>query len=188
MARVKPQSMINTKPQAEEAMARIDAIDRQFAEWDLAEAEAVIKVREKFAEKRQQANFLGMQAERSLLIKELEGFAERDCGTWEKKTFETPFGCFGFRITPPTVALVKRVSKTYDQAIVGLEEAFMSEFIREKKEVDKEAILAAHKEGTLDVSKLENEVGLKVKQEDEFWLESRASKDLDEAAKKLRAA
>lgn len=188
MARVKPQSMINTKAQAEEAMAKIDAIDRQFADWDLAEAEAVIKVREKFAEKRQQTNYIGLQAERSLLIKELEGFADRDCGTWEKKTFETPFGCFGFRITPPTVALVKRVSKTYDRAVESLEFEKMTEFIRTKKEVDKEAILAAHKEGTLDALKLEVVCGLKVKQEDEFWLESRASKDLDEAAKKLRAA
>lgn len=188
MARVKPQSMINTKPQAEEAMAKLDSIDRQFADWDLAEAEAVIKVREKFAEKRQQANFLGMQAERSLLIKELEGFAERDCATWEKKTFETPFGCFGFRITPPTVVLVKRVAKTCEAVIANLENTLMSRFIRTKKEVDKEALLAAFKDGKIDPSQLENECGLKVKQEDEFWLESRASKDLDEAAKKLRAA
>ena len=188
MARVKPQNMINTRQQAEAAMAKIDGIDRQFAEWDLEEAEAVIKIREKFVEKRQKANFAGLQAERTLLIKEIESFAEQDSGAWEKKTFETPFGSFGFRITPPTVALIKRVSKNYNLAIDNLEMEKMSRFVRVKKEVDKEAILAAYKDGTLDVTRLETACGLQVKQDDEFWLESRASKDLDEAAKKLRAA
>lgn len=188
MARVKTQDLIKTRQQAEEAMSKIDAIDRQFAELDLEEAEAIIKVRERFAEKRQKANFDGLQAERTLLIKEIETFAGHDCAAWEKKTFETPFGSFGFRITPPTVALIKRVSKTYNLAIDNLEMEDMSRFVRVKKEVDKEAILAAHKDGTLDISKLENSCGLQVRQEDEFWLESRASKDLDEAAKKLRAA
>lgn len=186
MARVKPKNSIANRQQAEAAMARLNAIDRQFAQWDMAEANAVSKVREEFSETRKKGNYVGLEAERALLIKEIQAWADVDSATWEKKTLETPFGNLGFRVSQPAVVLVKKVAKSFKQAIELLR-AKMPEFVREVPEIDKEAILAADRDDTLNHLVLQK-CGLEVKQEDEFWVESAASKDLEEAAKKLRAA
>jgi hypothetical protein len=59
--------------------------------------------------------------------------------------------------------------------------------VREIPEIDKAQILADKTAGVLDSERLA-ECGLAVKQDDEFWIETAASKDLEDAAKKLRAA
>lgn len=186
MARVKPRNSITNKQQAESAMERINSIDRRLAEWDLKEAHEVSLIRARFSEIRTKGNITGMEAEKELLIKELHAFAEIDSATWSKKTFETPFGSIGYRVSQPAVVLVKKVAKSLKQAVELLQEK-LPDYIRKTPEVDKEAILAADRDKTLDETLLKS-CGLEVKQEDEFWVESKASKDLDEAAKKLRAA
>lgn len=186
MARVKPKNMITNRAQAEAAMSKINQIDRQFAEWDLNEAQAVAKIREQFAAHRKKSNYIGLEAERSLLIKEIHAWAEVDSANWEKKTLETPFGKLGFRVSQPTVVLVKRVAKSFKQAL-DLLKATLPDFVREISEIDKEKILAAERDKILDATGLKM-CGLEVKHDDEFWIESNAAKDLDEAAKKLKAA
>lgn len=186
MARVKPRNSITNKQQAESAMERINSIDRRLAEWDLKEAHEVSLIRARFSEVRTKGNIAVMEAEKELLVKELHAFAEIDSATWEKKTFETPFGNIGYRMSQPTVVLVKKVAKSLKLA-TELLKAKLPNFIRNTPEIDKEAILAADRDKTLDKVLLKS-CGLEIKQEDEFWIESKASKDLDEAAKKLRAA
>lgn len=186
MARIKPKNMIASRNEAESAMARINAIDRQFAEWDMNEAGAVAVIREEFAARRKKANYMGMEADKALLIKELEAWAEKDAATWEKKTMETPFGNMGFRISQPAVVLYKKAARSF-KAAVELLQTGLPQFVRQTPDVDREAILAAERAGELDEREL-RACGLEVKQEDEFWVESAASKDLEEAIKKLRAA
>lgn len=184
--RTKPRNTITTRALAESAMARVDTIDRSLAAFDLEEAEKIHNVREAFSRKRKDANCAGLEAERTLLIKELEQWAEADSHTWEKKTMETPFGRLGFRVSQPTVALVKKVAKSF-KAALELLQARLPEFVRTAPEIDKEAILSASRADTFDGTSL-RECGIEVKQDDEFWVESNAAKDLDEAAKKLKAA
>lgn len=186
MTRVKPRNSITSRDQAEAAMSRINQIDMQFAAWDLKEATAVSLIREQFAELRKDNNHIGLEAERALLMKELQDWAEVDSQNWEKKTLETPFGKFGFRVSQPAVVLVRKVARSFKHALELLQ-GKMPEFVRQVPEVDKEAILAAERAGHLDERALKA-CGLEIKQEDEFWVESTASKDLEAAAKKLRAA
>lgn len=186
MARVKPRNMITSRMQAEEAMSRLNQIDTQFAEWDLNEAHAIAQIREQFVEHRKEHNYAGLEAERALLMKELQDWADVDSANWDKKTLETPFGRLGFRVSQPAVVLVKKVARSFKHALELLQ-GKMPKFVRLAPEIDKEAILAADRDKTLDEKTLKM-CGLEVVQDDEFWIESNAAKDLEKAAKKLKAA
>lgn len=185
--RTKPKNTITTRVLAEGGMARVDAIDRSLAALDLEEAEKIHGVRETFSRKRKEANCVGLEAERALLIKELEQWAEIDSQTWDKKTMETPFGKLGFRVSQPTVVLVKKVAKSF-KAALELLQARLPKFVRTAPEIDKEAILSAERaEGDDFDAKGLRECGLEIKQDDEFWVESNAAKDLDDASRRLKA-
>ena len=117
MSRVKPKNSITSRDQAETAMSKINQIDMQFAAWDLKEANAVALIREQFAAMRKDNNYIGLEAERALLMKELQDWAEVDSHNWDKKSLETPFGKFGFRVSQPAVVLVKKVARSFKQAL-----------------------------------------------------------------------
>ncbi len=184
MARLKPKNSIKSREQAEAAMARLNNIDMQLASWDMDEAEDIALVREEHAKTQKKAGRAGLEAEKALLVKELGAWAEEAADTWEKKTLETPFGRLGFRVSTPAVVLMKRVVKSFKDA-AELVRVCLPDFVRESYEINKEKILDAERQGTLDRKQL-NKCGLDVDQDDEFWLETNASKDLDEAAKKLK--
>ncbi len=186
MARLKPKNSIKSKEQAEAAMARLNQIDTQLAGWDLDEAENIALVRETHVNTQNKAGRPGLETEKALLVKEIESWALEAQTSWEKRTLETPFGRMGFRVGTPAVALIKRVARTFKDAVELLLK-LLPAFVRETPEIDKEAILAADREGSLDVGKL-NRCGLMVDQEEQFWIETNASKDMDEAAKKLKCA
>ena len=186
MARLKPKNSIKSKEQAEAAMSRLNQIDTQLAGWDMGEAENIAMVRETHVNTQNKAGRPGLETEKALLVKEIESWAEEASASWEKKTLETPFGRLGFRVGTPAVVLIKRVARTFKDAVELLAK-ILPAFVRETPEIDKEAILAADREGSLDVGKL-NKCGLVITQDDQFWLETNASKDLDEASKKLRCA
>lgn len=186
MARVKPRNSVTTMEGAVSAMNRLNQIDTQLAQWDLCEAEQIAKVREEHVQLQRKAGRPGLEAEKALLVKELESWAEEASATWERKTLETPFGRLGFRVTTPAVALIKRVAKNFKDA-VELVMLYLPDFVRQSYEVDKEKILAAEREGLLEMDKLAR-CGLTVEQKEEFWVETAASKDLDEASKKLKCA
>lgn len=189
MARMKPKNRINSKAQAEAAMASLNKIDTELARMDLDEADAIAAIREKYARMQREAGRVSMEAEKALLVKELEAWAEADKEHWPKKTMETPFGCLGFRVGNPAVVLVKKVAKNLDAALALLQ-ARLKAYVRDVPQIDKEKILAAARdEETWPQEEVElAKCGLAVKQDDEFWIETSASKDLEAAAQKLRAA
>ncbi|HHT9137361.1 MAG TPA: host-nuclease inhibitor Gam family protein [Candidatus Wunengus sp. YC60] len=186
MARIKPKNSINTQDQAVAAMSRLNQIDSRLAQWNLDEAEDIATIRTDHHEVQKKAGRPGLEAEKALLVKELEAWALEAQGTWEKRTMETPFGRFGMRTTTPAVRLIKRVVKNFQDA-VELIMINLPDFARRVFEIDKDKILAADRDGSLDVASLAR-CGLEVKQEEEFWVETNASKDLEEAAKKLKGA
>ena len=184
--RIKPKNSIKSKSDAEAAMAKLNNLDMQLAAWDLAEANEIAEVRERHAVLQKKGGRIGFEAEKTLILKELESWAENDVQHWEKKTMETSFGNMGFRISTPAVVLIKKIARNFKEALELLR-AKMPEYVREAPEIDKEKILAASRDETLKTDSLEK-CGLKVDQKDEFWVETNASKDLEDAAKKLRAA
>lgn len=186
MARIKPKNSIVNKEQAIAAMAKLNKIDMQLAEWDMEEANEIASLREKFAEAYKKGGRIGFEAEKALLVKELEAWAEQDSATWEKKTFETTFGKMGFRVSTPAVVLLKKIARNFKEAI-GIVAVRIPAYIRQTMELDKEKILAEDRAGLLDTAKLAD-CGLAVRQEEEFWIESVASKNLEEASLKLKAA
>ena len=186
MARLKPQNSIKSKEQAEAAMARLNMIDMQLAGWDMLEANEIAALREAHVNTQNKAGRSGLETEKALLVKEIESWATEAQTSWEKRTFETPFGNLGFRVGTPAVVLLKRVARTFKDATELLKK-ILPAFVRETPEIDKDAILAADRDGSLDVGKL-NRCGLMVDQEEQFWIETNASKDLDEASKKLKCA
>lgn len=186
MARIKPKNSITSRAQAEAAMAQLNNIDQRLATMELEEANAISDVREAHAKLQRKAGRPGMEAEKALLVKELEAWADQDAATWPARSIETPFGRMGFRVGNPTVALVKKVARSFDAALALLQQN-LPDFVRTAPVVDKERILAEDRAETLDVVAL-GACGLAVKQDDEFWIETAASKDLDDAAKKLKAA
>lgn len=186
MARLKPKNTITSRAQAEAAMSKVNEIDRQLADWDLAEADEIATVRMHHADRQRKAGRPGFEAEKALLVKEIEAWAEIDKERWEKKSIETPFGSFGFRVSQPTVVLIKKVASKFDAALELLQKS-LKQYVRSVPQIDKDQILADDRGGVLDEAALAK-CGLKVNQEDEFWIETCASKDLDAAAKKLRAA
>lgn len=186
MARVKPKNSITTQDQAVAAMGKLNQIDTQLAQWELAEAEEISLLRAEHVLLQRKAGRLGLEAEKALLIKELEAWAEGASATWERKSLETPFGRMGFRVTTPAVVLIKRVVKNFKDA-VELALQYLPDFVRKMPEIDKEKILAADREGSLELDKLAR-CGLSIEQKEEFWVETAASKDLDAASKKLKCA
>ena len=186
MARIKPTNTITSRAQAEAAMAKLNQIDAGLARMDLDEAEAISAVREKHNRLQREGGRPGMEAEKALLVKELEAWAEGDVSNWPRKTIETPFGSLGFRVSQPTVALVKKVAKSFKDALVLLQ-AKLPCYVRQEPQIDKEKILSDERNNELRADALAK-CGLEVKQDDEFWVETAASQDLEAAAKKLRAA
>ncbi len=184
--RIKPKRQIMTREAAEAALARLNQIDTALVRWCLAEAEAVAAVRQAHAEKQRDGGRIGFEAEKALLVKELEEWAKEASATWERKTLETSSGRLGFRMTTPSVVLIKRIAKKFENA-VELLMLTLPDFVRTVYEVDKEKILATDRADGLDREAL-NRCGLDIYKEDEFWVETGASKDLDEAAKKLKSA
>lgn len=186
MARIKVRNTITTRTAAEDAIARLNNIDMQLAMWDMDEANAIAVLREKHAELQRKGGRSGFEAEKSLLVKELEIWASEDSATWEKKTYETTFGKMGFRVSNPAVILMKKVAKSFNAALELLKSR-MPEYVRNEPQIDKEKILYEEREKMLDIEKLAK-CGLTVDQRDEFWIETNASKNLEEAAERLKAA
>lgn len=191
MARLKPKNSITTRAQAEAAMSKLNQIDQMLAGMDLAEAAAIAAVRDEHAKLQRKTGRPGLEAEKALLVKELEGWSEQSVSTWDKKTIETPAGSFGFRVSTPAVNLIKKVAKSFDAAL-ELVQKYMSAYVREKPEINKEKILEYYRSENEEGQELFElclaKCGLKIDQDDEFWIETAASKDLEAAAKKLKAA
>jgi hypothetical protein len=98
----------------------------------------------------------------------------------------------GFRMSTPAVSLIKKAAKSFKEALALLQ-ARLPEYVRDTPEIDKEKILAEARDDSEQstwpaTSIALSKCGLEVKQDDEFWIETAASKDLETAAKRLKAA
>lgn len=184
--RTKPKNQITSRAEAEQAMKRLDQIDRQLASWDLEEAKEIAAVRERHAKAQGASGRADFEAVKKMLVRELQSWAESDRESWEKKSLETPFGRLGFREKNPAVVLYKAVAKKLEEALDRLA-ARMPEFVRQSPSIDKERILASHREQTLDLAKL-HRCGLRIDEGEDFWVETAASQDLERAAKELKNA
>ena len=85
MARMKPKNSITSRAQAEAAMAKLNQIDQQLAGWDLDEANAIAEIREKHQAAQRKSGRPGIEAEKALLVKELEAWADQDAASLGEK-------------------------------------------------------------------------------------------------------
>ena len=184
MARIKVKNSIKNAEQAREAMDELNAIDTDIADVALREAKALQRVKVRYAGFRENGKHAEKKSRKGVLQVELKAWAESDSSSWETKTYETPAGRLGFRLSTPAVKLIKKIAKSF-KASVELLRGDNSGFIRTVEEVDKEAILAAARHDDFDEAAL-RKCGLQVDQEDEFWIETEAAKALEKALNKLR--
>jgi phage host-nuclease inhibitor protein Gam len=122
------------------------------------------------------------QAEISAATEALDE-AEAGLGSWAalnpgefaaKKSIDLIAGRIGFRTTPPAVALLKGVKAEAAIAML-LDGELAALYTREAVTLDKEAILADHATGKVTDAQLRAH-GLKVKQEERFFVEPAATK------------
>lgn len=184
--RTKPRNKITSRAEAEEAMERLNEIDRYFNTWALTEAKEIADIKKKYAEHRANGSVPELQQEKALLLRELEAWAEADRESWGKKSIDTPFGRFGFREGNPAVQLVKKVAKSFDAALELLQK-HLPQYVRRAPEIDRDAILADDRLEKLNAAELRG-CGLKVGQKEDFWVETAASQDLERALKELKNA
>lgn len=112
----------------------------------------------------------GTRAEKQLLEQEVEGFCKVNKEEFGKlKSMTLLFGSVFFRTTPPKVS---QLNKKYSVAttIELAKKLFKLKFIREKAELDKEAILTSYAAKEINDEKLAA-IGLKIDQEEKFGYE-----------------
>lgn len=133
-------------------------IDKLNAEMDAQ----IVKIRQKY-----DAELGQLGAENVELFNKLQGFALINKGLFTvKKSLDMTHGIIGFRTAPP--ALKTRKGFTW-AAVLKLLEDKASQFIRNKPEVDKEALLAQREEPA--VVELMAQVGVQVEQAETFYVE-----------------
>jgi len=110
------------------------------------------------------------RAQKQLLEQEVEGFCKVNKEEFGKlKSMALMFGTVFFRTTPPKVT---QLNKKYSVAttIELAKKLFKQKFIREKAELDKEAILTSYAAKEINDEKLAA-IGLKIDQEEKFGYE-----------------
>jgi phage host-nuclease inhibitor protein Gam len=114
-----------------------------------------------------------LQKQQNALLAQAEKFAEahrEELLPGKTKSTDTPLATYGFRTGMPQL---KTLSKwNFTQVLDALVAAGlkMTAYVRTKKEIDKEAILAAAARGSLTTADL-SAFGLKVVQEESFYIE-----------------
>ena len=110
------------------------------------------------------------RAQKQLLEQEVEGFCKVNKEEFGKlKSMALMFGTVFFRTTPPKVT---QLNKKYSVAttIELAKKLFKQKFIREKAELDKEAILTSYAAKEINDEKLAA-IGLRIDQEEKFGYE-----------------
>ena len=178
----KIQNPITNAQQAEQVVMELNKIDYLIAQFEAKETTAQLKVREKF-----HTGIIGearavYAARKKELETQLKGFSESDRENWGKaKTVETTFGNYGFRINPPSVALIKSICKNFDEALEKVKQS-LPKYVRNKYEIDKEKILQNYKKLDLE------SVGLKIENKDKFFVKTVCEENLEKAREKLKSA
>lgn len=85
-----------------------------------------------------------------------------------QKSLKLTHGVFGFRTGQNSLVTLGKTA--WDKAVEKVRSVLGADFIRNKPEVNKEAILSAFSEGKLEPEKL-REAGLRVKKDEVFFIE-----------------
>ncbi len=181
-----PKVGIETTEQAVAALKRCHAIDMDFQYWGQSEARAIMKVKEKFDQKRSEGDSAGMTAERNRLVKDLKIYAEKVRKQTGKQTFKLRYGSLVFHAGKPAVSLLTNICKTADAVIARLKRLSDGLYIRTEEKLDKESILRDFAEGAIDGIYLES-VGLKVGRKETFTVQTDAEKEMKERLKRMDA-
>lgn len=179
---------IQTDHPAENAMQAVAECDARIAAWTLEEVEAVRSARTAVQKKQIKEGRQKCESERALLVNGLEAWAKGDIKNWDgKRSKKFAGGELGVRKPPPSVDLIKSISKNWEAALEKLQRFFPC-YVRKISAIDKEAILkeAADFQGS-EAGEFKK-CGLKILQKEIFWIKSNAAKVLEAAIKKLKEA
>ncbi len=153
---------IQTFEDVNKALFEIAQKDSFITKKEVAMNEKINKIKTEFDQETKT-----IRAEKQLLEQEIEGYCKANKLEFGKqKSKSLLFGTVFFRTTPPKVSQLNRkytVATTIELAI----KLFKNKFVREKKELDKDAILASYAAKEIDDEKLAA-IGLKIDQEEKF--------------------
>lgn len=156
---------IQTFEDVNKALYEIAQKDSFITKKEVAMNERINKVKDEFDDE-----VKTIRAEKQLLEQEVEGYCKVNKEEFGKlKSKPLLFGTIFFRTTPPKVS---QLNKKYSVA-TSIELAvklFKLKFVREKKELDKDAILASYAAKEINDEKLAA-IGLKIDQEEKFGYE-----------------
>jgi phage host-nuclease inhibitor protein Gam len=152
-----------------------DQADKIFKDWAQADA----KIRKINADMDQKMNEIRSANQKELTklselkdekFEQLQHFALSNADDFEeKKSMEFPYGRLGFRTGTPKLKLLSKF--TWDRVVDKLESSPLSEFVRIKKEADKESLLSNR--DNADVNKHFSAVGISVVQDETFFVEAK---------------
>ncbi len=164
--RVKTQLGINCRAQFEQEIDVIASLQTQLETLEAEQNQAILNVRDNYGPK---IEGIKKQVKASLTSCSEFALRERD-GLFAKdaKTAETALAKYGFRTSTPQVKTVSKWS--LDRALEAILKAGKRLFVRTKDEIDKEAILKAHRDGDVTAAEL-RAFGLVVAQDESFWVE-----------------
>ena len=148
-----------TREQAEEAM-RLLAIET----YKLDAEEAALNKELAAIRAKHEAEITAFQETIELLEAQVRSWADKNPETFaKKKSVDMVHGTYGYRTSPPSIKPVPGVTWEKVQAIL---DSKRPDFIRVKKEVDKDALLAARSLMTADDFAI---LGLRINQPEEFY-------------------
>ena len=153
---------IKTFDDVEPALLELGKSEASIAKTEAAMNEKLQNIRGKF-----ELDTAADRANKELIAQRLEAFAVANKAEFAKERSRMFIhGSIGFRTNPPKVTLL---NKKYNlkTAIELLKKIFPGSYVREKEEINKEAILTDYAGKTIDDSKLAA-VGLKVDQDETF--------------------
>lgn len=155
-----------TREQAEEAM-RLLAIET----YKLDAEEATLNKELAAVRTKHEAEITAFQETIELLEAQVRSWADKNPDTFaKKKSVDMVHGTCGYRTSPPSIKPVPGVTWEKVQAIL---DSKRPDFIRTRKEIDKDALLAAR--AILKTEGL-TELGLRIHQPEEFFVDPK--KDL----------
>lgn len=163
-----PLPTLTTRDQAESAMTALAAQVNDQRILTALRDDEILAINVRY-----EANLAKVSADIKQHTDALRAWAEASPDQFPKdrKSIQLTSGTLGFRIGNPKLALLSRAFN-WDRVVAQIE-AYWPEFLRLKKEVDKEAVLSMHSQAT-DKTVADAELkrlGLKVTQDETFFIE-----------------
>lgn len=156
---------IKTFDDVNKGLLEIAKKDSLITKKEIAMNDQINKIKNRFDEETKE-----LRAQKQLLEQEVQGFCTINKGSFGKlKSMPLLFGTVFFRTSPPKVI---QLNKKYSVA-TSIELAiklFGKKFVREKKELNKDAILASYVAKEVDDEKVAA-IGLRIDQEEKFGYE-----------------